>query len=330
MRDTPQDYSGNPHVSVVVPVYNVERYLRQCLNSLIHQTLKNIEIIIVNDGSTDNCPVICDEYAERDKRVKVIHQQNGGYGKACNVGFNAARGEYIGIIEADDFAALDMFMRLYNAAKAHNLDIARSQHYFYRTRENTYKRYNQTHIPPNIIFSPLENHSVFYLRVAVWSQIYRSQFIRENSIRFLETSGASYQDTSFSFKAHACANRFMLIEDSLVYYRYDNEKSSIRSKEKPYCICDEFAEIERFAKEKGLYDDLKYLIAKMKFKKYNWNYNRLEKELAAVFLRTFVSEMRQSNAKKEIKRELFEKGEYKAYNAVISRFSWFHIRQRLR
>jgi len=81
------------------------------------QTLKNIEIILVDDGATDNCPAMCDSYAEQDKRVKVIHKENGGYGKACNDGFNAARGEYIGIVESDDYTELDMFERLYGLAK---------------------------------------------------------------------------------------------------------------------------------------------------------------------------------------------------------------------
>ena len=92
-----------PKVSVIIPVYNVEKYLRQCLDSVINQTLKDIEIICVDDGSTDNCPNILDEYAAKDARIKIIHKKNEGYGKAMNVGISHASGEYIGIVEPDDY-----------------------------------------------------------------------------------------------------------------------------------------------------------------------------------------------------------------------------------
>ena len=330
MNGARQDRKENPLVSIIVPVYNVERYLRQCLNSLVHQTLKNIELIIVNDGSTDNCPAICDEYAEHDRRIRVIHQSNGGYGKACNAGFDAAKGEYIGIIESDDFAELDMFMRLYNTAKAHDLDISRGQFDYYYSRIGVCTENAVEHVLPNVIYAPREYYPVFCMPPSVWAQIYKRHFLQENNIRFLETPGASYQDTSFTFKVYACAKRFMLSEDVLIHYRIDNENSSVNSKGKVYCVCDECAEIERFAKEKGLYDNLKYLITKMKYNTYYWNYRRLEKESALKFLKIFSLEMRKSIARKEIKRDLFEKGQLKEFNALVSNYLWFHFRQQLK
>ena len=99
-------------VSIVMPAYNVEKYLRQCMDSIVNQTLKDIEIIPVDDGSPDKCGKIMDEYAAADSRIKPIHQSNGGYGKAVNAGINAATGEYIGIVETDDWAEPDMFEKL--------------------------------------------------------------------------------------------------------------------------------------------------------------------------------------------------------------------------
>ena len=107
-------------VSVVIPVYNVERYLRQCLDSVINQTLKEIEIIIVNDGSKDSSLSIIKEYAAADNRITVIDKPNGGYGESMNRGFDKATGEYIGIIESDDYAELDMFEKLYATACEHD------------------------------------------------------------------------------------------------------------------------------------------------------------------------------------------------------------------
>ena len=110
-------------VSVVVPIYNVENYLRECLDSLIHQTLKDIEIICVNDGSTDSSLEIIEEYAKRDNRIKVINKLNTGLGATMNIGINAATSEYIGILESDDFTDIKMFEDLYFVAKQHDADI---------------------------------------------------------------------------------------------------------------------------------------------------------------------------------------------------------------
>ena len=92
-----------PKISVIVPIYNSEKYLQECLNSIVSQTLNDIEIILVDDGSTDSSPQICDEYAKRDSRIKVIHKENAGMGVSYNMGMDSAQGEYIGFIESDDF-----------------------------------------------------------------------------------------------------------------------------------------------------------------------------------------------------------------------------------
>ena len=108
-----------------MPTYNVERYFRQCIESVINQTLEDIEIIPVDDGSPDNCGKIMDEYAAKDKRIKPIHQENGGYGKAVNAGIEAATGEYIGIVETDDYIEADMYEKLYNQAKKFDADVCK-------------------------------------------------------------------------------------------------------------------------------------------------------------------------------------------------------------
>ena len=100
-------------VSVIVPVYNVEKYLKKCIDSIIKQTLTDMEIICVDDGSTDSCPEILDEYANLDHRIKVIHKTNAGYGHAVNTGFAYAKGEYIGIVESDDYILPEMYETLY-------------------------------------------------------------------------------------------------------------------------------------------------------------------------------------------------------------------------
>ena len=114
-----------PKVSIIVPTYNVEKYLAECMETIIAQTLKDIEIICVDDGSTDNSGTILDSYAAKDNRIKVIHKENGGYGKAMNVGLDNASGEYIGIVEPDDKIELNMYETLYLAAEKNNVDFVK-------------------------------------------------------------------------------------------------------------------------------------------------------------------------------------------------------------
>lgn len=114
-----------PDISVVVPIYGVEKYLKQCVDSILNQTFKNMEVILVDDGSRDRCPQMVDEYAAQDARVVAIHQPNGGYGKAVNAGIARARGKYIGIIESDDWIAPDMYEKLFAQAEKTGAEITK-------------------------------------------------------------------------------------------------------------------------------------------------------------------------------------------------------------
>ena len=113
----------HPKISIIIPVYNVEKYLDRCIDSIINQSLKDIEIILVDDGSPDNCPQLCDEWAKKDSRIKVIHKENAGLGMARNTGMQHATGEYIAFIDSDDYVDLDMYAKLLEKAELHNADI---------------------------------------------------------------------------------------------------------------------------------------------------------------------------------------------------------------
>lgn len=114
----------NPLISVIVPIYNVEAYLPRCLDSIVNQTYRNLEIILVDDGSPDNCGAICDEYANRDSRIRVIHKVNGGSSAARNAGLDVARGEYIGFVDSDDIIRPEMYELLLNALRESEKKIA--------------------------------------------------------------------------------------------------------------------------------------------------------------------------------------------------------------
>ena len=126
-----------PKVSIIIPTYNVENYLRECMESVTRQTLKDIEIICINDGSTDGSLQILKEYANKDSRIVLVDKKNEGYGVGMNIGLDKATGEYIGIVEPDDFVPLNMYEDLYNAAKENDLDFVKADFYrFTRDSEN--------------------------------------------------------------------------------------------------------------------------------------------------------------------------------------------------
>lgn len=114
----------HPTVSIIVPIYKVEKYLRKCIDSILSQSFCDFELILVDDGSPDNCPKLCDEYALKDERIRVIHKENGGLSDARNAGIKIAQGKYIGFVDSDDYIAPDMYKTLYELAEKHTADIA--------------------------------------------------------------------------------------------------------------------------------------------------------------------------------------------------------------
>lgn len=293
-----------PKVSIIVPVYNVADYLEVCLNSLCNQTLKDIEIICVNDGSTDNSLSIIQKYQERDKRIVVIDKENTGYGHSMNIGIAKATGEYIGIIESDDWAEENMFQKLYEAAKHHNAEVVKSNYNQYYTKPVEKKYFLEAlhECSYNKIIDPYENQQIFLAHSAIWSAIYKRDFLLQNHITFLQTPGASYQDTSFAFKVWACAHKVYLLREAFLNYRCDNESSSVASGEKIFCVCTEIAEIERFLTDMEI-QGYNAAAQRVRFAVYLWNYNRLPLEYKYAFLLKAAEEFRNVLHQGKLKKE---------------------------
>lgn len=285
-------------VSIVVPVYNVERYLDECLESVEAQTLEDIEILCVNDGSTDSSPDILRRHAAEDKRIKVIDKPNGGYGQSINLGISMATGDYLGIVESDDFVEPDMFEHLYEAAVNGRLDVVRANYWLYWSSpepRNELVDFCRTEICDRV-FDPRECTDPFFFPPALWSMLVRRELIVENELKLVESPGASFQDTAFSFKIWSVAKRAMLLHDAFLHYRQDNEASSINNKSKAYFICDEYAEVERYVQEDSGDMSLIPLAERRKYDAYVWNLDRIAPELRVEFARRAAGEF--SDAKK--------------------------------
>lgn len=171
-------------VSIILPIYNVSQYLRECLDSVVRQTMKEIEIICVNDGSTDDSLDIINEYAARDERIVVITGPNGGYGKAMNKGLDRATGEYVGIVEPDDYVSLTMFEDLYNIAKDNDLDFVKADFYRFgrnekRDMDMKYVALDSTGTRYGEVLYPNQDPSLIKFVMNTWAGIYRRAFLEE-------------------------------------------------------------------------------------------------------------------------------------------------------
>lgn len=277
-------------VSVLVPIYNVEKYLSKCLESICNQTLQDMEIICINDGSTDSSREIMERYKEKDSRIILIDKDNSGYGNSMNQGLEKAEGEYIAIVESDDFVEPDMMERLYEEAKKYSAELVKSNCFYY-TNQNG-REENQfinifADLPARQILFPLEKPELFLKLPSIWSAIYSRDFLINNQIRFNETPGASYQDVSFSFQVFACAERVVLVPEAYYHYRTDNANSSVKAPNKVFCICDELEKINSFIDAKKYnHGFLKWVASRLGFRVLMENYHVLASAFQyALFLR---------------------------------------------
>ena len=218
-------YTKYPKVSVIIPVYNTEKYLRQCLNSVVNQTLKDIEIICINDGSTDNSLQVLNEYASKDSRIIVINQNNSGLGAARNSGLKVAKGHYIGFVDSDDWIDLNYYETLYNEGIKNNAILVRTSYF------HEYKNHQEKEKVLSGLFerkklkkeSPCLN--VNEHTVVVWNAIYRRKYLFENNIENFDTSYRHYEDVYWTARATYFSKK-TIMEDS-VYYHYRSNKTGL-------------------------------------------------------------------------------------------------------
>ncbi len=274
-------------ISILVPCCNVENYIRECLDSIKGQTYSNIEVICINDGSKDNTGAIIDEYVASDPRFKVIHKPNSGYGDSMNKGLESCTGDYIGIIESDDWIEPDMFESMLNVAKEHKLDLVRCC--WYEGPTATERENHQDWVRKDEVYCPLEHEDVLLQQPSIWAGLYRRDLLEEGrKVRFLPTPGASYQDVAFAFKTYTKSKRFMMLDRPLHHYRI-NANSSVMSPGKVYCVLDEWEEIRRWiCEDTSLLKQFanSSILAKIWFSGMRWNYERVTKTASKLlFLR---------------------------------------------
>ncbi|HIQ73178.1 MAG TPA: glycosyltransferase [Candidatus Cottocaccamicrobium excrementipullorum] len=310
-------------VSIILPIYNVSQYLRECLDSVIRQTLKELEIICVNDGSTDDSLEIIQEYAAKDDRIVVITGPNGGYGKAMNKGLDRATGEYVGIVEPDDYVSLTMFEDLYQIAKENDLDIVKAD--FYRFARNDrgdmdmrYVNLDGTKEKYGRLLYPDQDPSLIKFTMNTWSGIYRRAMLEEHHIRHHETPGASFQDNGFFFKTTVYAKRAMIINRPYYRNRRDNPNSSVNNREKVYCINIEYDYIRDFLMEdREVWERFKYMYTWKKFHNYLFTINRIGEEFRPEYVQRMSAEFKRAKQQGEFTRDMFTELEWKKMTLIL-------------
>ena len=250
-----------PKFSIIIPVYNVEKYLVECLESIVNQSFKDFEVICVNDGSTDNSLEILQKYAENDERFKVLNQENQGQGVARNNALNIANGEYILFVDPDDFIELNMLEVFNERLDIQNVDVAFFDYQIFGENTKTkivrfmdeMKKIFNLNINDNLVFNwqELVKDNFRYTAMMVWNKVYSNKFLKENHIQFAPNKHA--EDHIFSISATLLANKISYIKKTLYYYRKRSDSSVNKVSENNFCIFENIAIVADFLKQNNLY-----------------------------------------------------------------------------
>ena len=219
----------NPKVSIIMPTLNVKPYIKQCIESVVNQTLNDIEIIIVDAGSTDGTLEILKEYESKDSRITLLHSDQKSYGHQMNMAIDIITGEYMGIVETDDYVAYEMFEELYKLSNNGEYDLVKSS--FIYVNEDTNEIYKDKNmykqqIPDDKPFNLKDNAYLLTGHPSIWAGIYKTDFIKSNNIKFMEAPGGGWVDNPFFHETACLAKTIRYTDDAYYYYRESNPNSS--------------------------------------------------------------------------------------------------------
>ena len=318
-------HNERPKVTVLMPSYNVQPYIRECIESVLNQTLRDIEVICLDSCSTDGTLEILREYEASDSRVKVLTTNINSLGYKMNVGINMAAGEYIGIVETDDYIKPTMYEELCPIADKYDLDVLKADFCIFMgegdNREFTYRpvledrKYIDYY---NKVVDPFEDFNAFKGNKVPWAGVYKTSFLRENHVYYNETKGASFQDNGFWFLAFSSAHKVMFYPKPFYMLRRDNPNSSMKSDGKVYCICDEYDYVRKELRKRPEAEQrFVGMCALARYNSYNWTVNRVADEYKLEFLRRFSCDFRRLKVDNELDRSLFNNAQWTKLNRII-------------
>lgn len=274
-----------PLISVIIPVYKVEKYLDKCIESVINQTYKNLEIILVDDGSPDSCPKMCDEWSKKDKRIKVIHKKNGGLSDARNAGIDIAMGAFYTFIDSDDYVELNYVQFLYDLMTENNADLSMGKQYVRYPDKTINTGTGELYV--------LESHDTLEkmlysedFDVSAWAKLYKKELF--DSIRY--PKGRLFEDSATTYKLIDKANKivlksapiynYIIRNDSITNEAFNEKKFDLIKSTEEMCnyISQKYKDLDRGCKRRIMYAYLSTLTQLLKCKRINKEYqNKLMK-----------------------------------------------------
>lgn len=224
-------------ITIIVPVYNVEKYLDRCMQSVLHQTYRNLEIILVDDGSTDSSGKMCDDYARQDRRIKVIHKKNGGLSDARNAGLAQTSGDYIGYVDSDDWVEPDMYERMHRACVENDAQVAVCR-YFSEFKDRTESGGSGDVVPlsrDGLLRIYIGGHDAYIIYNSVWSKLFRKDLVQG----MVFPKGRNSEDIMYTTRAFCKSDRAVYLDTCLYHYVIDREGSIMNVAGGERMFCDE-------------------------------------------------------------------------------------------
>lgn len=262
-------------VSIIIPVYNAEKYLKKCMDSIVNQSLKNIEIICINDASTDNSLKILKSYAKNDQRIHIINNTKnlGAPGAVKNIGLKIAQGEYIGFVDSDDYVDINYFEELYNKAKSNDAEIASCLCLAYIQKNNQIKK--QINCSEGVLISPKDKEKLISLQGANWNKIYSKKLIEKHNILCFEQRSIA-EDNFFSVITMCIANKISTTSNCCYYYRkHDASITSHKRTKDDFSIFEVYKQIDIWMDKNKFYPKYKQVVYRRKIQDFIWFYKNV-------------------------------------------------------
>ncbi len=327
--------AGDIKVSVIIPIYNSCKYIRPAMDSVTHQTLTEIEIICVDDGSTDTSLDMLRIYKERDPRIRIITQTNAGPALARNNGFRRARGEYVAFLDADDFYEPDLLERLYTEAKEKDLDISIAKYDIYNSKKSKFSakiENEHSRIYAGGVVTSKNEYPDYILESttgAAWNKLFKRSFLCEKGISFLPDV-MMFEDVYFTVTAMAFAERVGMIPDILVHHRIYNEQSRVKTFKKYYSqVPLVYLKIKKFLMKGGMYHPLAKGFLNLSASRCHHIYNLLDSDSKSHFWDLLHTEYTESLGWRDHRVEDFEKPEVCDFVANVELYNHAQYESRL-
>ncbi len=305
----------NPKVTIVIPTLNVKEYIKQCIDSVLNQTLVELEVFVVDADSTDGTREILDEYEKKDSRIKVLKDIKKSTGYAKNIGIELSTAPYIAIVEPDDYIELDMMKKLYETAERTGADFVKSNFSTFlgsgKQRYDFPKTVSAKEDDYDKLIDAQEDNHCFGWVMFEWLGLYRKSFLNEFHIRHNESPGAAFQDTGFWFLTFSYARKIYLLKDVFYHYRCDNPYASVKNPNKVFNICKEYNYIkEQLSKNPMVWNRVQAAYYRGYFYDNYVVYNRISEELRIPLLKEMHSVLTRANMEDLIDRSLFSQQEF--------------------